>query len=496
MKIARAFKINLSWNSVVSRTVNQVVPLLSRTLLTLIFSASSGTAQNISFNRDVLPILSDACFTCHGPDSETREANLRLDVDKEAKANRDGFPAIASGNPDESELVFRILNEDPDEIMPPPDAHRQLTDSERQTLQKWIKEGARWENHWAFIKPLSPPLPKPSNSEWPENPIDHFILHTLDQENLSPSSEASRKKIIRRVTLDLTGLPPTLEEIRSFLSDKESGAYERAVDRLLTSPRYGETMALPWLEAARFADTDGYQFDGPRFMWRWRDWVIEAYNKNKPFDKFTIEQIAGDLLPNATLDQKIATGFNRNHRYNSEAGLVPEEFLLENAVDRVDTTSTVFLGLTMGCARCHDHKYDPISQKNYYEMLAFFNNIPEFGRAIKAGNSEPYIPAPTKPQQAQLALLEAKVLAAQKEIDAIAKTLPNQQADFDKAESLVNRGLNYQHPPEVLSFDGTQSIDIKSVPLTKKKNAPTRFQVLTPLSRYSVSLWVKPSEVK
>jgi len=194
VKIARAFKINLSWNSVVSRTVNQVVPLLSRTLLTLIFSASSGTAQNISFNRDVLPILSDACFTCHGPDSETREANLRLDVEKEAKANRDGFPAIASGNPDESELVFRILNEDPDEIMPPPDAHRQLTDSERQTLQKWIKEGARWENHWAFVKPLSPPLPKPSNSEWPENPIDHFILHTLDQENLSPSSEASREK--------------------------------------------------------------------------------------------------------------------------------------------------------------------------------------------------------------------------------------------------------------------------------------------------------------
>lgn len=473
-----------------------MVPLLSRSLLTSIFFAGSGTAQNISFNRDVLPILSDACFTCHGPDSETREANLRLDVEKEAKANRDGFPAIASGNPDESELVFRILNEDPDEIMPPPDAHRQLTDSERQTLQKWIKEGARWENHWAFEKPLSPPLPKPSNSEWPQNPIDHFILHTLDQENLSPSSEASREKIIRRVTLDLTGLPPTLEEIRSFVSDKESGAYERAVDRLLTSPRYGETMALPWLEAARFADTDGYQFDGPRFMWRWRDWVIEAYNKNKPFDKFAIEQIAGDLLPNATLDQKIATGFNRNHRYNSEAGLVPEEFLLENAVDRVDTTSTVFLGLTMGCARCHDHKYDPISQKNYYEMLAFFNNIPEFGRAIKAGNSEPYIPAPTKPQQAQLALLEAKVLAAQKEIDAIAKTLPNQLPGFDKAESLVNRGLNYQHPPEVLSFDGTQSIDIKSVPLTKKKNAPTRFQVFTPLSRYSVSLWVKPSEVK
>jgi hypothetical protein len=209
-------------------------------------------------------------------------------------------------------------------------------------------------------------------------------------------------------------------------------------------------MALPWLEAARFADTDGYQFDGPRFMWRWRDWVIEAYNKNKPFDEFTIEQIAGDLLPNATLDQKIATGFNRNHRYNSEAGLVPEEFLLENAVDRVDTTSTVFLGLTMGCARCHDHKYDPISQKNYYEMLAFFNNIPEFGRAIKAGNSEPYIPAPTKPQQAQLALLEAKGVGRSKRNRRHCKnTTESSNRISIKPKVLVNRGLNYQHPPEV-----------------------------------------------
>ncbi|MEN8774874.1 MAG: DUF1553 domain-containing protein [Akkermansiaceae bacterium] len=465
---------------------------MPRRLLFPLFICFNTACAEISFNRDILPILSDTCFTCHGPDSEAREADLRLDLEGEAKAHRDGFPAITPGDPDNSELIFRILHKDPDEVMPPPDAHRQLTDAEKQTLREWIKQGARWEKHWAFVKPITPSLPKISNPKWPRNAIDHFILHTLDQKNLSPSSPASREKILRRASLDLTGLPPTLEELESFLHDKGSEAYERAVDRLLASSRYGETMALPWLEAARFADTDGYQFDGPRYMWRWRDWVIESYNANKPFDEFTIEQLAGDLLPNATLDQKIATGFNRNHRYNSEAGLVPEEFLLENAVDRVDTTSTVFLGLTMGCARCHDHKYDPLSQKNYYEMLAFFNNIPEFGRAIKAGNSEPYIPAPTKSQQTQLATLEERVSAAQK---AIANISRKNSEVFDESTAFVTEGLNYIHPPEVINFDGTQSITIKSTPLTEKKNAPTRFQVFTPLSRYSVSLWIKPSEV-
>jgi hypothetical protein len=462
-----------------------------RILISSLLLAGHSAAREVSFNRDVLPILSDACFTCHGPDSEAREADLRLDLEAEAKANRDGFPAIVPGNPDESELIFHIFHEDPDEVMPPPDSPRQLSPDQKKILRDWIQQGAKWEKHWAFVKPEAPALPKISNPKWPRNPIDHFILHTLDQKDLSPSPVASREKILRRVSLDLTGLPPTLEELQSFLTDQEPGAYERAVDRLLTSPRYGETMALPWLEAARFADTDGYQYDGPRFMWRWRDWVIESYNANKPFDEFAIEQLAGDLLPNPTLDQKIATGFNRNHRYNSEAGLVTEEFLLENAVDRVDTTSTVFLGLTMGCARCHDHKYDPLSQKNYYEMLAFFNNIPEFGRAVKAGNSEPYIPAPTKPQQAQLATLEAKVSAAQQEINS----LPHEtETDFDESPLLVSRGLNYQHPSGVVSFDGTKSITIKSSPLTKKKNAPTRFQVFTPLSRYSVSFWIKPSD--
>ena len=461
-------------------------------LLPICLTAASG---EISFNRDVLPILSDACFACHGPDSETREAKLRLDQEENAKAPRDGFPAIVPGDPGESELIVRILHSDPDEIMPPPDSRHQLTAAERQTLNDWVKQGAKWEKHWAFVKPEMPKLPAVSDPAWPKNSVDRFILHTLDQKDLSPSPAASREKILRRVTLDLTGLPSTLEEVTAFLADKNPDAFERAVDRLLASPRYGETMALPWLEAARFADTDGYQFDGPRSMWRWRDWVIEAYNSNKPFNEFTIEQLAGDLLPNATLDQKIATGFNRNHRYNSEAGLVVEEFLLENAVDRTDTTSTVWLGLTMGCARCHDHKYDPISQKNYYEMLAFFNNIPEFGRAIKAGNSEPYLTAPTKTQQTQLAALEAAVTAADDAIKSLQKAGWKEQLTVSETTPLVVQGLNYQHPPEVLNFDGAKSLNIPNSPLTEKKNAPGRFEVFSPLSRFSVSLWVKPTNL-
>ena len=468
--------------------------MVSRSLLFLLICLPTA-GQEISFNRDVLPILSDTCFACHGPDSATREADLRLDLEADAKAPRDGLPAIVPHHPEKSELIDRILHDDPKEMMPPSDFRRRLTPAERETLQKWIAQGAKWEKHWAFVKPATPALPKTSDPSWAKNPIDHFILQTLDHKNLNPSPQAAPKKILRRAALDLNGIPPTPAEVADFLTDDQPQAYERAVDRLLASPRYGETMALPWLEAARFADTDGYQYDGPRFMWRWRDWVIEAYNSNKAFDQFTIEQLAGDLLPNATLDQKIATGFNRNHRYNSEAGLVVEEFLLENAVDRVDTTSTVWLGLTMGCARCHDHKYDPLSQKNYYEMIAFFNNIPEFGRAVKAGNSEPYIVAPTQPQQTQLADLEAKVAAAKATLKSLQKPEWKEQLTAAEKTALVTHQLSYQHPPEALHFDGKSSINIPGTPLSDKKKAPGRFDSLAPLGRYSLSLWIKPHDL-
>ena len=320
--------------------------------------------SKVDFNREVLPILSDNCFKCHGPDEATREADLRLDTEAGAFADLGGgyFPIVA-GDPAKSEMIYHIYAEDEEDQMPPPDSELSLSASEKDLIRQWIAEGAEWKKHWSFEPVERPDLAAVTQDEWPRNGIDNFVLARLEKEGFKPSEEADRTTLIRRVTLDLTGLPPTPQEVDAFLSDTEPGAYERVVDRLLASPRYGEAMALPWLDAARYADTDGYQNDGPRDMWRWRDWVIDAYNQNKPFDEFTIEQLAGDLLTHPTLDQIIATGFNRNHRYNSESGLVFEEFLLENAVDRVDTTSTVWMGVTMGCARCHDHKYDPFSTK-------------------------------------------------------------------------------------------------------------------------------------
>ncbi len=372
-------------------------------------SASASDGAPLQFNRDIRPILSDKCFFCHGPDSTHREAGLRLDREADAKANLDGVIAFVPGDPDASEAIVRIFHDDPDELMPPPESKRELTSEEMDLLKRWVAQGAEWEEHWAFVAPERPEPPRVQRPDWIRNGIDPFVLARLEAEGLEPSPEASRETLVRRVTLDLTGVPPTPAEVEAYLADQSDQAYENLVDRLLKSKRYGETMALPWLDAARYADTDGYQFDGPRNMWRWRDWVIDAYNRNLPFDRFTIEQLAGDLLENPSRDQLIATGFNRNHRYNSEAGLVVEEFLLENAVDRVDTTSTVWLGLTMGCARCHDHKYDPISQKDYYQLIAFFNAVPEAGRAIKNGNSEPYITAPLPDQEEKLAEYHAEI---------------------------------------------------------------------------------------
>jgi hypothetical protein len=386
--------------------------------LVLLIFVSQTSAREIRFNRDIRPILSDKCFQCHGPDAANRESDLRLDREEDAKADRGGLTAIAPGDVENSEALYRIFSGDPDVRMPPDDLGRPLTAAEKQLLRQWIEQGAAWEPHWAFAAPERPELPKIENPRWARNAIDVFVKARLDQEGLSPSPEAAKETLIRRVTLDLTGVPPTLEEIDAFLADDSSDAYQRVVNRLLQSQRYGETMALPWLDAARFADTDGYQFDGPRGMWRWRDWVIDAFNSNMPFDQFTVEQLAGDLLPDATLQQRIATGFNRNHRYNSEAGLVVDEFLLENAVDRVDTTATVWLGLTLGCARCHDHKYDPISQKDYYQLIAFFNAVPEAGRAIKQGNSEPYITAPLPDQQAKLDEMDRDIAAIRKQLDS------------------------------------------------------------------------------
>ncbi len=373
----------------------------------------SAVPAQVQFNRDIRPILSDTCFHCHGPDKAKRKADLRLDLEGSAKAKIEDHFAIVPGDPATSELIRRITAIDPKDRMPPVEAGRQLTPRQIALLRRWIEQGATWQAHWSFIAPTRPALPHVTDSLWSRNAVDPFILARLEKEELQPSIEADRATLIRRVSLDLTGLPPTPAEVEAFLADGSAQSYERVVDRLLASPRYGERMAIRWLDAARYADTSGYQTDGDRSMWRWRDWVIEAFNRNLPFDQFTVEQLAGDLLPGATLAQQIATGFNRNHRGNSEGGIIPEEYAAEYVVDRVDTTATVWLGLTMGCARCHDHKYDPITQREFYETFAFFNNIPEKGRAVKMGNSPPVMAAPTDAQAKELANLDRRLAAAE-----------------------------------------------------------------------------------
>jgi hypothetical protein len=354
----------------------------------MMFAGGALAAGDIVFNRDIRPILSENCFKCHGPDSASRQADLRLDHAQGALA------VIKPGHADASELIRRILSTDPDERMPPADSGKSLSDAQKQLLTKWVEQGARYQPLWAFIPPKRPALPQVDEADWIEQDLDRFVLQRLESEGLKPSLPADRVTLLRRATLDLTGLPPTPAEVDAFLADTSPAAYERLLDRLLASPRYGEHMAASWLEAARYADTDGYQNDRYRYQHVWRDWVILAFNENKPFDEFVVEQLAGDMLPSASLKQQIATGFCRNHRINSEDGSLPAEWHVENVVDRVDTFGTVFLGLTVGCARCHDHKYDPISQKEYYRLFAYFNNVPEWGIGPNNGNSPPFVKVP------------------------------------------------------------------------------------------------------
>lgn len=392
----------------------------------------------MEFNRDVRPILSDKCYICHGPDAKAKHIPFRLDHEEDAKAKlADGKYAIVEGHPEQSEVIRRITATTPAMRMPPAYTGVKLSDSEIETIRNWIAEGGKWEKHWSFLPPKRYPVPQVKNARWIRNPIDAFVLARLERQGLAPSPETDRATLIRRVTLDLTGLPPTPAEVDAFLSDKSARAYEKVVDRLLASPRYGERMAFLWLDAARYADTNGYQYDGAREMWRWRDEVIDAFNRNEPFNDVAKEQIAGDMIPNATLDQKIASGFNRNHRINTEDGIVPAEYAVEYVVDRVATTSSVFLGLTLGCARCHNHKFDPFTQKEFYQVYAYFDQVSEAGRGIKYGNSPPVIPAPTTEQQQ--ASKEINRRSAQLE-----KTLQSHEKEIQRAQTGWEHGLAHQ----------------------------------------------------
>jgi mono/diheme cytochrome c family protein len=402
-------------------------PLLSRLLTALLASASLAQAEPQRYNRDIRPILSDACFACHGPDTANQKGGLRLDVREFAlKPAKSGETAIVPGDAGKSPLISRIESGDKDEVMPPPKAHKTVTPEQRAKLRQWINEGATYEKHWSFIPPLPPTLPTTRHADWPRHALDRFILARLEAVGLSPAPEASKEVLIRRVTLDLTGLPPTPAEVDAFLADTAPDAYERVVDRLLKSPHYGERMAVDWLDAARYADTNGYQVDRDRELWPWRDWVIRAFNDGKPFDQFTIEQIAGDLLPGATLEQKIATGFHRNHMLNEEGGVIGDEFLAEYTADRVETTAAVWLGQTFNCARCHDHKYDPFTQKDFYSLKAFFHNVPERGVGLYSNpvrtNAPPFVKLPAPEIEPRLAALQAQLEALNGKLAALTKS--------------------------------------------------------------------------
>lgn len=373
----------------------------------------------LNYNRDVRPILSDTCYKCHGPDAAERQAGLRLDTFEGATAKLDsGTTAIVPGNVAESELLKRILSTDPDIVMPPPGSGMKLTAQQTRHLTQWIREGAEFKGHWSFIRPQRPQPSSVSNEAWCRNPIDHFVLQKLDAAGLKPSPEADRTTLIRRATLDLTGLPPSLEEVKAFVEDKDSNAYEKVIDRCLASPRYGEQMTRYWLDLVRYGDSHGLHLDNERSLWKYREWVIDAFNANKAFDQFTIEQLAGDLLSDSTIEQKIATGFNRCNVTTSEGGSINDEVLVRYAVDRTETMSTIFMGMTLGCAVCHDHKFDPVTQKEFYQLFAFYNAAADAAMDGNASAPPPTIRVPTSEQATMLAELDRKIPAINEQIAA------------------------------------------------------------------------------
>jgi len=391
-------------------------------------ASASGPAgpEPVRFGRDIRPILSDRCFKCHGPDPASRQEELRLDLREEAVADRGGYAVIVPGDPEASELWQRIDAHDPDDLMPPADSNKKrLTAEEKELVRRWIADGAVYEKHWAFVPPERPELPPVRNVAWVRNEVDRFVLARLEAAGLAPSPEADPGALLRRVFLDLTGLPPTAEETSAFLADARPDAYERWVDKLLTEEpyltRHAERLATPWLDASRYADTSGIHMDAGRQIWPWRDWVLNAFRDNVPFDRFVTEQLAGDLLPGATQEQIIASGFNRNHVTSDEGGAIDEEYRVEYAVDRTATTGSVFLGLTLGCARCHEHKFDPVSQEDFYRFYAFFNSVEEPGIYTQIPDSnralEPFLAVPTQEQQRELSALRERLAAARTELD-------------------------------------------------------------------------------
>ena len=477
-------------------------------------------AGDIEYNRDVRPILAENCFACHGPDSAARKADLRLDTFEAATTKSDGdHAAIVPGNLDASELIRRILTSDEDDVMPPRKTKKVLKPAEVEVLKSWIAQGAEYQDHWSFIPPSRPEIPQVKNPGWVRNQIDAFVLARLEQQGLSPAQEADRPTLARRLSLDLTGLPPAPQEVQAFVDDPSPEAYEKYIDRLLASERYGEHRARYWLDAARYGDTHGIHIDNFREIWSYRDWVINALNDNMPFDQFTIEQLAGDLLPNPTLEQRIATGFNRCNITTSEGGAINEEYLVLYTRDRTETTSTVWMGLTAGCATCHDHKYDPLSQREFYSMSAFFNNTTQPAMDGNRKDTPPILVVPTREDRARWdELPEVKELAKQRverrrqnaledyngwlaraDSELLMREVPTAQLHFsapfkEEARSSVDVLVNGEL--QNLEVGPVQEGVISAYAFTTRKENPPTLPDVGDFERdqpFSVGLWVKLS---
>jgi hypothetical protein len=467
----------------------------------------------VDFDREIRPILSDKCFACHGPDEKARMANLRLDIkDGGIFADRGQYKIVVPGDSANSRLSARISSDKPAFRMPPVSSGLSLTPEQIGSIQKWIDQGAKWEIHWSYTAPKRPDPPTVSNPGWVRNPIDAFVLARLDKEGLKPSREADKLTLIRRVTFDLTGLPPTPSEVDAFLADESPTAYDKVVDRLLHSPRYGERMAMQWLDLARYSDTHGYHIDSQREMWHWRDWVIDAFNKNMPFDQFTIEQLAGDLLPNPTVSQLIATGFNRNHVINFEGGAIPAEYQNEYVVDRLEATAATWMGTTLGCARCHDHKYDPLKQKEFYRFYAFFNNVWENGLDGQHGNAQPFLQLPSEDQRIKRDQLKNDIAVLDEKLER--ESVKKQQRDWEKVKLTTISTASHEGLAEHYEFDGNLSdasghyryarvlkgdltYDIGNVGKAAEFDGDTWVtlgdaQAFEPGKKFSVSFWIDP----
>lgn len=432
-----------------------------------ITNGSSGRTadQEVSYNFQIRPILSDKCYACHGPDANKREASLRLDIAEEAYKALKEHPkahALVPGKPELSELFLRVSSTDTSYRMPPASSNLPaLNPEEIELIRKWIEQGAKYEKHWAFVAPVKAPLPKVKKEQWPKNEIDYFVLHKMEEKGLEPNEDADKAKLLRRICFDITGLPPTPGMIDSFLNNSSPDAYGRMIDTLLQKPSFGERMAIPWLDAARYADSHGYQDDNYRSQWPWRDWVIHAFNENLPYDKFVTWQLAGDLIPNATKEQILATGFNRNHKITEEGGVIDEEYRVEYVVDRTNTLGTALLGMTIQCARCHDHKYDPISQKDFYRLSAFFNSIKEVGLESTVGGHETFAKNPRMDitQEDLKGVLnfmnksdtQGLQISVMKDLDTARKTFVLSRGVYDQHAEQVFPGT----PASIMSFADT-----------------------------------------